>query len=105
VRIVPLLFLLLLATPAHAQEFVPPHIVVSGEWSPEVTKATVTQTYKLAKPACVKLAIELARRTGEVDDEYRRRQNTTFIFCMAEEFARDGLSVYEDVPQPLLGNS
>ena len=97
-RAVLILFLLLLAWPAWAGEFTPPRIVVSGEWSPNVTKDSVTAMFLAAKPQCVKQAVELTRTEAETDADYGKRQKATFIFCMAEEFARNGLSVYEDVP-------
>lgn len=98
-RIVLVCFVLFLSGPVCASEFIPPPIVVIGERSPDVTKASVTQEYLLARPWCTKLGAALTQNEQESDTEYRKRQSALYIFCMAEQFAALGLSVYEDVPR------
>ncbi len=96
---------LLLAGPAYAEEFKPPPIQVSGKWGPNVTKESVTDAYVASKPGCVKRAVDVARTDSESDAQYLRRQNTAYVFCMAEEMAANGLSVKELVDKITEKNS
>lgn len=89
---------LLLAGPAYAEAFKPPRIVVMGERRPEVTEKSVTEVFLAAKPRCVQAATETARQESESDRQFKQRQDSAFVFCMAEELAGYGLSVTSDTP-------
>lgn len=96
---------LLLAGPAYAEEFKPPRIVVTGERRPEVTEKSVTEIFLAAKPRCVQRALETARLESESDRQFKLRQDSAFVFCMAEELAGYGLSVTKDTPSDTFQDS
>lgn len=96
----------LLAGPVYAAEFKPPRIVVTGSpanaTSMDEALQAVIKKYREAGPTCIDAANKLARELPQLqaDDPltFADRQKRTYLFCMTEEFAADGLSVVEDVP-------
>ncbi len=92
---------LLLATPVSAQEFKAPRIEIRGQWSPTVTEPIVRSKYRAIKPTCEQQAKSLVIKEAETPEAYRERQVQEFLWCVAQEFAGDGLSVrLLDVPTP-----
>lgn len=87
---------LLLATPVSAQEFEAPRIEIRGQRTPTVTEPIVRSKYHAIKPACEQQARVLALKEAETSAAYHERQVQEFLWCIAEEFAREGLSVTRD---------
>ncbi len=92
---------LLLATPVSAQEFKAPRIEIRGQRSPTVTEPIVRSKYRAIKPGCEEQAKALALTEAEAAKTYQKRQVQEFLWCVAQEFASDGLSVrLLDAPTP-----
>lgn len=91
---------LLLATPVSAQEFKAPRIVIMGERTPTVTEPIVRSKYRAIKPACEQQAKSLVLAEAETANTYQKRQIQAFVWCVAQEFAGDGLFVALDAPTP-----
>lgn len=95
---------LLLATPVSAQEFKAPRIVITGVRSPRVSEPLIRSKYRALKPACEQRARALAPKDTETPALYTERQVQEFLWCVAEEFAGDGLSVTLDTPVSEMGS-
>ena len=84
---------LLLATPVSAQEFKAPRIEIRGQRTPTITEPIVRSKYQAIKPVCKQQAKSLMLKGAETLEAYRERQVQEFLWCVAQEFAGDGLSV------------